>query len=779
MTINVGEGGEGGVAASGTTTDGLAGGNGGNSYFKVGDVTYITACGGGGDGGYASTGVACGGSNSGSRGTHRNSGVSVTATALNESAYIGEGADVANVVCLRNKGSEGYVTDSGASGGAGGGAVAAGKVASGSGAGGTGGAGFESDITGVSAVYGSGGGGGLGKSVSGGALVGKAGVGAGAGYADEKGGDALANQGGGGGGGSCGMGGGDGGSGIVVLRFAYSEEDIVVDAEVNVKSKISSKAYTGSALASGIVDTYAYQVSELTNDLVNVGKKAVRVTLNDGYVWSDGNTNKSKDFDWYIAAVEPMANGYTVTGLGEKGNEVAVVFTNHTAAINWTVPADLKNVEFLVVGGGGGGGSDNAGNGDNENYEGGGGGGGGGVVTGLVNLVKNQSVAIKIGAGGIGGIRGNNSAPHGGVEVQAENSFFSVEGTVVTANAGGGDPGSTKCSGVGGAQTGGDGGSSSGTRSSASGRGKATCGQVDNPNGLIVCYAALGNQGGAGASSNQGGGGGGATEEGAAGTSAIGGKGGEGLPSDLTGTLLVYGSGGGGGAVASNADGVSLGGTGAGNGGHKVAATSALANQGGGGGGGGRTGNGGNGGSGIVVFRYVLPSVLPKVDGVEVEPGDVLNTARVSKPIWYPAEAEITVKDGVTTITYEDSVVEVPEYYAVTSAPVDEGGYTVTLTLNDLAIPRIANKVAGGEVETPAISIEGDKVKIHLEGTYSTLYYTLETSEKIGESESWAKAEGDWSDDKSGFTFTITDGEKTPSRFFRVGKTSDEATSNE
>jgi hypothetical protein len=170
---------------------------------------------------------------------------------------------------------------------------------------------------------------------------------------------------------------------------------------------------------------------------------------------------------------------------------------------------------------------------------------------------------------------------------------------------------------------------------------------------------------------------------------------------------------------------------------------------------------------------------LPKVDGVEVEPGDVLKTARVSKPIWYPAEAEITVKDGVTTITYEGSVVEVPEYYTVTSAPVNEGGYIVKLTLNDLATPRIANKVADGEVETPAIRIEGDKVKIHLEGTYSTLYYTLETSEKIGEGESWDKAEGDWSNDKSGFTFTITDGEKSPSRFFRVGETSDETASNE
>jgi hypothetical protein len=300
---------------------------------------------------------------------------------------------------------------------------------------------------------------------------------------------------------------------------------------------------------------------------------------------------------------------------------------------------------------------------------------------------------------------------------------------------------------------------------------------------------AYGNIGGKGCSEKfygypSAGGGGGATEPGgdAGGSENTypGGKGGEGLASDITGARVVYGSGGGGASTQGSSGG--KGGSGAGDGGDRgnPQGTSGLANQGGGGGGSSRTATyGGAGGSGIVVIRYVIPSVLPKVDGVEVEPGDVLKTARVSKPIWYPAEAEITVKDGVTTITYEGSVVEVPEYYTVTSAPVNEGGYIVKLTLNDLATPRIANKVADGEVETPAIKIDGDKVKIHLEGTYSTLYYTLETSEKIGEDESWGKAEGDWSDDKSGFTFTITDGEKSPSRFFRVGETSDETASNE
>ncbi|MBO7237187.1 MAG: hypothetical protein J6V45_03775, partial [Kiritimatiellae bacterium] len=445
---------------------------------------------------------------------------------------------------------------------------------------------------------------------------------------------------------------------------------------------------------------------------------------------------------------------------------------------NWTAPANLKNVQFLVVGGGGGGGADNTAS-TTENQQVGGC-GGGVVVMGLVDLAKDENVTIKIGAGGTGGVRGVQNGGFGGVKSIAENSYFSIGTTVVTANAGGGDPGSTtKDTTETGAQTGAEGGSSSGSRAAATGRGNATRGSVDDSNGIVVSYTALGNKGGAGHTSYQAGGGGGAATEGESGSANFGGNGGEGIALDISGTTVVYGSGGGGGTVMGAAIGAGVGGTGAGNGGHTTAATSALANQGGGGGGAGRVGNGGNGGSGIVVFRYVIPSVLPKVDGVEVEPGDVLKTARVSKPIWYPAEAEITVNDGVTTITYEGSVVEVPEYYSVTSAPADEGGYTVKLTFNDLATPRIANKVADGEVETPAIKIEGDKVKIHLEGTYSTLYYTLETSEKIGEGESWAKAEGDWSDDKSNFEFTITDGEKTPSRFFRVGATSDETASNE
>ena len=291
VSVTVGAGGAGGAYTTSATTGSGKAGNGGNSIIKVDDVTYITAYGGGGDGGYNSTGVAIGGSNSGVR-------QNKTAVALNELAVVGAGAEelLENVVVLRNKGGTGYSTSSGYPGAGGGGAMAAGGVAAGSSYGGRGGNGYESYITGTRVVYGSGGGGGIGKS---GGSYSNGGEGAGVGTANAAGSNAVANQGGGGGGGSYQKAGGAGGSGIVVLRFGYITSPVVVDVEANVTSKISDKAYTGSALTSGLENTYAYTVEEL-GERINFGQQTVRVTLNEGYVWADGDENKAKEFTWNI-----------------------------------------------------------------------------------------------------------------------------------------------------------------------------------------------------------------------------------------------------------------------------------------------------------------------------------------------------------------------------------------------------------------------------------------------------------------------------------------------
>ena len=660
VSVTVGAGGAGGSAATADTLGVEKAENGGNTIISVDGLAYITAYGGGGDGGKDSSGVAIGGSNSGVRQNQ-------TAVALNELAVVGTGAEdlLENVTVYRNQGGGGYSTSSGYPSAGGGGAMEAGGKATASGVGGSGGAGVALDITGSSVVYGSGGGGGLGKSVSGGALVGKAGVGAGAGYANEKGGDALANQGGGGGGGSYQKNGGAGGSGIVVLRFAYFENEITVDVENNIQSKIASKPYTGAELTSGLVDTYAYQVNELSEDLVSVGKKTVRVTLNDGYVWSDGDTNRSKDFDWYIASVETFADGYKVIGLGRNGDEVALVFTKSSS---WTVPANINNAQFLVVGGGGGGGADTY---TSDAYSGGGGGGGGGVVAGVVSFAKGATVTVTVGAGGAGGTGATKYSGQYGAAASGGNSSFSTPaGQQVVANGGGGSGGLTEAANRNKVQSGAAGGSSAGARAKSSttsgGIGNATKGTAVG----VVSYVAMGNKGGASYGSYAGGGGGGAmTAGGSASSDNTPGAGGQGYESYITGERVVYGSGGGGAKIIGTG---AKGGEGAGDGNPiaKSNGMSALPNQGGGGGGAGRTDTGtkykgGNGGSGIVVIRYSVKAA--EVDSVAY---DTL------------AEAFAAAGDGATVKLLNDA--ELAEKVTIkTALTLDLNGCTLSETCDN------------------------------------------------------------------------------------------------
>ena len=304
--------------------------------------------------------------------------------------------------------------------------------------------------------------------------------------------------------------------------------------------------------------------------------------------------------------------GYEVYGIGENANEVAVVFTNENAsAITWTAPADLKNVQFLVVGGGGGGGGDY---GTDDGRYGGGGGGGGGVVEGtIVSIKKDAVVSVKVGAGGKGGVAGGkpgtSSYNFNGAAIKGEDSEFSIDGVkYVVADGGGRDLGVKKENSTYTLYKGGAGGSSAGSRAKKTTQGSVNKGSVEVSSDLAT-GTPYGEKGGAGNSSiaYAAAGGGGATEEGHSPVDQNhGGNGGEGLASSITGEMVVYGSGGGGGTATSGGVG-GKGGTGAGDGHLKSSddGVNALANQGGGGGGSGGTSNGGKGGSGIVVFRYV------------------------------------------------------------------------------------------------------------------------------------------------------------------------------
>ncbi len=437
--------------------------------------------------------------------------------------------------------------------------------------------------------------------------------------------------------------------------------------------------------------------------------------------------------------------GYKVEGLGAARDEMALVFTNQSATASWTLPADLGNIQFLVVGGGGGGGADLY---SDDVRQGGAGGGGGGVVTGIVaQVAKDAVLSVTVGAGGVGGVVGTKRSNNYGAAANGANSSLSVGGVpYVTAFGGGGDKGSASLTAVGNA--GGAGGSSAGSRpGNGTQTGAADTSSCINASALsnIPAHGVLGTRGGAGTTMVfygyyfAAGGGGGATEAGGDGTLYDGsdtasafwaGKGGEGLASDIAGTEIVYGSGGGGGSVWGGSVGRGgFGGTGAGNGNVDSATGSgsdALSNQGGGGGGGGRAANGGNGGSGIVVLRFRIggeapADANPTVDGVSVAPADVFTLARTTNSIVYPLPVALAGAEGSQVISYNGVDLAVPDYYTATLA-----GNVITLVLNGNAKPVIASAAA-----TSGIAVADGKVRIHLANVKPTLYYAILTATSL------------------------------------------------
>ena len=92
-------------------------------------------------------------------------------------------------------------------------------------------------------------------------------------------------------------------------------------------------------------------MKKILNYLANKALSAAFVVL--GAASAGAELVKTPILQTFEGEAEPVSVGYTVTGLGDFKNEVAVVFTNHTKTATWTVPATLENVQFLVVGGGG------------------------------------------------------------------------------------------------------------------------------------------------------------------------------------------------------------------------------------------------------------------------------------------------------------------------------------------------------------------------------------------------------------------------------------------
>jgi len=270
----------------------------------------------------------------------------------------------------------------------------------------------------------------------------------------------------------------------------------------------------------------------------------------------------------YVTSATPAsATGGTITTSG--------AYTIHSFTSNGTfTPASAFNVEYLVVGGGGGGASGSGSHG--------GGGGAGDFRTATGFAVTAQGYSITVGAGGGKGVTGDTFGKNG------NDSVFSS----ITSIGGGGGGGHVN-SGLAGGSGGGGGG------------GALQPAYVEDTYGGTS--SAYGNDGGKGTlvSPYEAGGGGGASAVGEAAETdgaGHGGDGGNGTASSISGSSVTY-AGGGGGA------GGTLGAGGTGGGANAGTDQHGTANTGGGGGGSVAAANGGNGGSGIVIIRYLTPTL--------------------------------------------------------------------------------------------------------------------------------------------------------------------------
>ena len=317
-----------------------------------------------------------------------------------------------------------------------------------------------------------------------------------------------------------------------------------------------------------------------------------------------------------------VGNSATISGT-TTGTEYVVERFTTTGASTWTVPQGVTSIDYLVVGGGGGGGAHV-----------GGGGGAGGVRTGSLAVTPStpstpSTLNITVGTGGAGARGGTY-----GDCSETNRSKSGADSNLSTITATGGGSGGTwdYCA----PRSGGSGGGSGATNTAGSGNTPSTSPSQGNNGGIGSGYIG---------ENYAGGGGGGAASVGAVGQSNRAGNGGTGVQSGITGVMSHYGGGGGGGVHSPTGTGgvAGVAGTGGlgggGNGNVSVqngTAGSGQANTGGGGGGAGYPSGtlgssiGGAGGSGIVVVRYVLPTVttpnLLGADDTGVNTDDITST---------------------------------------------------------------------------------------------------------------------------------------------------------
>lgn len=463
------------------------------------------------------------------------------------------------------------------------------------------------------------------------------------------------------------------------------------------------------------------------------------------------------EFEKANASVTCASGSVSQVTLAGSSTQVITVTANSTttnANCTFTVPDNVYYVDYLVVAGGGGGAS--------------GGGGAGGLVTSwelrnqanTSNLASRQSpltvfpsetIEVRVGVGGASGGGGsgwnfqnpnNNPRP-------AANGGDSRLGSVVAVGGGAGGFG-YNCSGgsegtsciqggvtynLGGSSGGSGGGSSydfvgnpGGAASSSTVVGATTRGSNGGQTGGSGGYRAGAGGGGAGTA------GGGARDSGDS-LQHIGGIGGEGVRSEISGTSNVYACGGGGGinenGVENNrsytvngvltSGGGTEGCTGAGRGSSAVVngtggntsrfnGTSGTDNFGHGGGGTDPESHvAGRGGSGIVIIRYTVPDALC--------PNDSNATAPANLPLACPTTISVTA--GNTT--YRE---------------LDMRGNPYSYSVISSTTPAIVASPNGMDA-----NLSGNQIRIRVLGETNTLVggtypviYTLTTGANFSES---------------------------------------------
>jgi hypothetical protein len=328
-----------------------------------------------------------------------------------------------------------------------------------------------------------------------------------------------------------------------------------------------------------------------------------------------------------LGAMQAYGQGATGGTITQSGDYWIHTFTNTTGNPKFTPNSYPLTVEYLIVAGGGGGG-------DNSSAWPAGGGGAGGLVTGSVSVASEASVSVGVGGGISPAQNGSNSVFYG-----------------ITAYGGGKGGNGNGNPGAGGGSGGGAGGGSVTTSSYTNGQGHA---------------------GGSGGSYSAGGGGGAGTNGSNMAASNKGGNGGWGITNSISGTPTGYAGGGGGGsdggASSSAFDG---GGRGGGNNGGPYAGTDGT---GGGGGGAYYNNNGAKGGSGIVIVRYVIPTVkvtAPTNNQVFAWDASITATATVANAT------------GITSVDFYTNTASAA--YGLAGSDSDPtGGYTLSLASGSL-----------------------------------------------------------------------------------------------